>query len=990
VPRRELLSPAQREELLTFPTDERSLIRHYTLTSKDIAIIRQHRSDQNRLGFAVQLCSLRFPGQALQTDESPPLPLVSFLASQLQVPSSSWESYARRDETRREHLHELQTLYGYKPFTLRTYRALAAWLLPLAFQTNKGMVLVAQLLEEIRQRRIIVPPLTVLERLCAEVSSRAQDQLFETLTTSLTPSQHRQLDGLLVPRPGTLHTTFSWLRQSSGAANARQVLLLLKKLKTIRELRLPANLGQLIHQNRLLQLAREGGQTTSQHFRRFDPLRRHATLVAVLLESTATITDEILDKHDRLIGGLFTQSKRAHAESFQESGKAINEKVRLYVKIGRALIHAKTQSTDPFQAIEAIVPWEIFTRTVQEAETLARPEDFDFLDHLEKGYPSLRRHTPALLETFDFQATGACQDLLKAIHILRQLNKTSQRLVPPDAPISFVRARWVPYVMTKDGFDRRYYELCVLAELRNALRSGDMWVPGSRQFKDFEEYLIPKDRFIALQTAGSLPLAITTQCETYVSERKRLLDDQLEKVNRLAAAGTLPEASLEGGLLKISSGDPEVPPAAMDLMEKVYALLPRVKITDVLLDVDAWTQFTRHFTHLRTNEPPSNRTLTLTALLAEGINLGLTKMAEACPGTSLARLSWLADWHIRDETYSKATAEIVNYHHRLPLAASWGDGTTSSSDGQRFPTAGRGEASGQINARYGQEPSIQFYTHLSDQYVPFHTRVINATVRDATYVLDGLLYHESDLRIEEHYTDTSGFTDHVFGLCHLLGFRFAPRIRDLADKRLHLLDRHAHYPALKSLIGEPINTKQITTHWNEILRLATSIKQGTVTASLMLRKLGAYPRQNGLAVALRELGRVERTLFTLDWLQDPELRRRVQIGLNKGEARNALARAVCLNRLGEIRDRSYKNQQYRASSLNLVIASIILWNTVYIDRALTALRQAGEHIPDDWLTHLSPLGWEHINLTGDYRWVENRHQALGTFRPLRKPKKGIA
>jgi TnpA family transposase len=91
-----------------------------------------------------------------------------------------------------------------------------------------------------------------------------------------------------------------------------------------------------------------------------------------------------------------------------------------------------------------------------------------------------------------------------------------------------------------------------------------------------------------------------------------------------------------------------------------------------------------------------------------------------------------------------------------------------------------------VNARYGNDPSVTFYTHVSDQYAPFHTKVINATVRDATHVLDGLLYHESDLRIEEHYTDTAGFTDHVFALCHLLGFRFAPRIRDLADKRLYV------------------------------------------------------------------------------------------------------------------------------------------------------------------------------------------------------------
>jgi TnpA family transposase len=290
-----------------------------------------------------------------------------------------------------------------------------------------------------------------------------------------------------------------------------------------------------------------------------------------------------------------------------------------------------------------------------------------------------------------------------------------------------------------------------------------------------------------------------------------------------------------------------------------------------------------------------------------------------------------------------------------------------------------------VNLKYGQEPGVQFYTHISDQYAPFHTKVINATVRDATHVLDGLLYHESDLRIEEHYTDTAGFTDHLFALMHLLGFRFAPRIRDLADKRLYIHGDAKQYPTLAGLIGGSINVKHIRAHWDEILRLAASIKQGTVTASLMLRKLGSYPRQNGLAVALRELGRIERTLFALDWMQNVELRRRVQIGLNKGEAKNALARAVFLNRLGEIRDRSFENQRYRASGLNLVVAAIILWNTVYLERAVQALRDTGKNIDERLLPHLSPLGWEHINLTGDYIWRQNKQVEQGKFRPLRMP-----
>jgi TnpA family transposase len=191
------------------------------------------------------------------------------------------------------------------------------------------------------------------------------------------------------------------------------------------------------------------------------------------------------------------------------------------------------------------------------------------------------------------------------------------------------------------------------------------------------------------------------------------------------------------------------------------------------------------------------------------------------------------------------------------------------------------------------------------------------------------------------------------------------------------------YNGLAPLLGSSLNIKQIVTHWDELMRLASSIKRGTVTASLMLRKLAGYPRQNGMALALRELGRIERTLFILDWLQNVDLRRRVHAGLNKGEVRNSLARAVFFNRLGEFRDRSYEQQRHRASGLNLLTAAIVLWNTVYLDRAIQALRSAGVPIDANLLTYLSPLGWEHINLTGDYVWQNSRPTGYGPYRPMR-------
>ena len=452
----------------------------------------------------------------------------------------------------------------------------------------------------------------------------------------------------------------------------------------------------------------------------------------------------------------------------------------------------------------------------------------------------------------------------------------------------------------------------------------------------------------------------------------------------MAAADELPDAIITASGLKITPLDATVPDAAQALIDQAASLLPYVKITELLMEVDEWTGFTRHFEHLKTGETAPDRALLLTAILADGINLGLTKMAESCPGTTYARLSWLQAWHVRDETYSLALAELVNAQFGQPFAGNWGDGTTSSSDGQRFRAGSKAESTGHVNPKYGAEPGRLSYTHVSDQYAPFSAKVINVGVRDSTYVLDGLLHHESDLRLEEHYTDTAGFTDHVFGLMHLLGFRFAPRIRDLGETKLFVPKGDTSYKALKPMVGsDRLNVKVIRAHWDDILRLATSIKQGTVTASLMLRKLGSYPRQNGLAVALRELGRIERTLFILDWLQSVELRRRVHAGLNKGEARNALARAVFFYRLGEIRDRSFEQQRYRASGLNLVTAAIVLWNTVYLERAVAALHGHGQTVDEDLLRYLSPLGWEHINLTGDYLWRSSAKIGGGRFRPLR-------
>jgi TnpA family transposase len=896
MPWKDLLSSAQRAHVLALPTSLREFEDLYALTPADRQFVAQRRTNANRLGVAVQLCFLRHPGRAWAPDEVLPAALVRFVARQVDADPADLAEYAGRDETRREHLAELLCEYGYTTLGVRDYRSLSVWLTDQARGTDSGPGLVTLLVAEIRRRRIVVPALPVVERLTLSARARARQGAYAALTSDLTADQRTRLDELLNARPESRQTHLGWVRQSFGAANPTNILACIERLTFLRGVGIPAAWATRLHQNRLVQIAREGANTDATHLKMFAADRRFATLVAGVLDTMATLTDEALEMHERFLGQQFKKAERKHLATFQENGKAINDALKRYTVLGRALIAAKTANTDPFAEVEKVLPWDELTASVAQAEQLARPGEFDALSLIAERYPVVRRYAPQFLDAFELRASPASEDLLKAVQLLRELNANNTRKVPNDAPRGFVRPRWERHVFSAEGIDRRYYETCVLSELGKSLRAGDLWVVGSRRYRDFDEYLLPAPTFAAMRAAG-LPLTVELDATKYLAGRVERLHAEFARVDHLAGANALPEASVTDGVLKIWPLDNEGSDEAELLTRQAYALIPRIKVTDLLTEVDGWCDFGQHFTHLRSGDTVPYRALLLTAVLADGINLGLTRMAEACPGVSPATLSRIATWHIRDETYSKALAEVVNHHHQLEFAAHWGDGTTSSSDGQRFRTGGAGEARGGVNARYGNDPGATFYTHVSDQYAPFHTKLINATVRDATHVLDGLLYHESELQIEEHYTDTAGFTDHVFGLCHLLGFRFAPGIRNLADTRLYSVEKPSRYATLAPLIGGVVNTKPITAHWDEILRLATSIQHGSVTASLMLRKLGAYPRQNGLAVALRELGKIERTLFLLQYVSSLELRRRIHVGLNKGEARNALARAVFFNRL---------------------------------------------------------------------------------------------
>lgn len=910
--------------------------------------------------------------------------LLAFVARQVGAEPGDYADYRRRGQTRREQSVDILERTGHRSFDRTAFGEMASWLLSIAQVNRDPMALATALVDELRCRRILLPSAAVLELILHQARGRAERLIHRILVDALGPDGGNRVETLLDPRADTGLAMLAWLRLAPQSPAPRNLIAVADRLEALRRLAVDQSVQSQVPEAAFERLAAEGVRMTAQHLRDLSRPRRRALLAATAIRTETILTDLALGMFDKVMVSLGRRAENRTAEKTLKSVKETQIQLRTLVAACRAMIDAREGGRDPFEALDKSIGWYKFVASVADAETLARPDATDPRADLLGRYATIRAFAPTLLGAFQFKGGPAASSLLRALEALQAMHASGKRNLPAKPPTGFIRRSWRRFVMPGGVIDRKAYEICALSELRDRLRAGDVWVEGSRQFRDFESCLMPRPTFDALREENALPVAVETDGTAYLPARRQVLLDRLAEVAGLAAAGMLEDVDLSTGELKISPIRDRTPEAADALGRSAYEALPRVKITDLLLEVDRWIGFSACFTHQRSGRPPDDRAALLTAILADAINLGLTRMAEACRGFSMRQLAWVHDWHVREETYATALARIIDAHRTLPLAGVWGDGNTSSSDGQFYRAGGRGEAVGDVNARHGNEPGVAFYTHVSDQYGPFHTKVIAATASEAPHVLDGLLYHQTGLSIEEHYTDTGGVSDHVFGLCHLLGFRFAPRFRDLKDRRLYLFPGDEAPPTLQPLIGGVIDVDHLAAHWEELLRPATSIRVGTVTASALLRRLAAYPRQNGLALALRELGRIERTMFTLDWLRDPALRRRANAGLNKGEARNALARAIFFNRLGEMRDRNFESQTYRASGLNLLVSAIILWNTRYLQAALEDLGRGGIDVRPELVRHVAPLGWEHIGLTGDYVWGADPMPTEG-LRPLRRP-----
>ncbi len=971
--------------------NEIQLARYFHLDERDLTFINLRRGRHNRLGIALQLTTARFLGTFLPDLMQIPPGVQFYVARQLNIRYPEIISrYAQRENTRWEHHGLIRQHYSYHdfgdfPWSFRLKRLLytRAWL----SNERPGLMFdfaTAWLL----QNKVLLPAASTLTRVIGEIRERATRRLWRKLAALPNRWQAAQLAGLLEIPEGQRLSVMEHLKRGPVTISGPAFTEALERYTRLRSLEFSCLNFTGLPAIQLRNLARYAGMASVKYISRMPEERRLAILTAFVKAQEISALDESVDVLDMLILNITREAKKTGQKKRLRTLKDLDRAALLLARACALLLDEDTGDDLLRKTIFSSVPVARLAESVEKVNELARPQDTNFQDEMVEQYGRVRRFLPALLRDLHFRAAPDGEHTLAAIHYLAELNGSKKRILD-DAPEHIISGPWKRLVYDAEGrIQRAGYSLCLLERLQDALRRRDIWLENSDRWGDPRQKLLQGEEWQAQRVPVCRALGHPTNGSKASVQLAARLDETWKTVASRFDRNTAVDICNEGKhpSLTISSLDKlDEPPALIRLSSRVRQLLPPVDLTELLLEIDARTGFTREFSHVsESGARAQDLHISLCAvMLAEACNIGHEPLIKHnIPALTRHRLSWVKQNYIRAETLVSANARLVDFQSSLALAGYWGGGEVASADGMRFVTPVKTVNSGPNRKYFGSGRGITWYNFVSDQYSGFHGIVIPGTLRDSIFVLEGLLEQQTGLNPVEIMTDTAGTSDIIFGLFWLLGYQFSPRLADAGEAVFWRADKAANYGALDELARGCVDLSKIESHWDEMMRVAGSLKLGTIHASELIRSLLRSTRPSGLAQAIMEVGRVNKTLYLLNYIDDEDYRRRILTQLNRGEGRHAVARAICYGQRGEIRKRYREGQEDQLGALGLVTNAVVLWNTLYMQEALSHLRSTGEGPEDEHIARLSPLMHGHINMLGHYTFTLPEDIMKGELRPL--------
>jgi TnpA family transposase len=968
------------------PTSK-ELLEIYTPDSEEMKFAAsQARSSVSRLGFLILLKTFQRLGYFPQL-ETVSAKIIRHIAEKIgvvKVPNDFKESYNEKSPFRWRHMALIRSYLGITSFSEGGKEVMEQALMQAARTKNILADLINAAIEELVRQNYELPAFSNLRRSAYTARSSINKEFYGYIYVALGEQQKEIITDLLKIPEDSSRSLWYRLKQEPKRATTKNMREFVLHMKWLQSLNVGLPEFRNIPEIKLTHFAEEATSLTLSRLNEVEEEKRFALVTILISKRIAEALDDFCEIFIRQVQSLHNhgrESLRKYRDLHQDQA---DELIKTLESI--ATVWKEEDNTKRIDGVNRILGDRAESIIRQCNEHLLYAEN-NYLPFLSKLYRSQRKNFFNFIEIVRPKSTSADLFVEKTIEFLIQnKHRRAERIAIekkvedtegycmafPLADLNWIPDNWWKLVTGKPKrslpvrtVERKLFEICLFSTIMRELKSGDLFIPGSDEFNDYRKQFCSDAEYEADLDDFCKQMGYFPKTELFIEFLQNWLRQTIKATDQSFLANERVE--MRNGEPVIRKSPRKEPAEGLQLIEQLLEeRLPQISIIDVLSDTEHWLNWTSHFSPVsglqgRLKNPQESYIITT---FCYGCNLGPKQTARSFDSVDRKQIAYINQRHINQEKIQRAIGDVINAYNRFSIPKIWGVGQRASADGTIWDIYHQNLLS-EYHIRYGGYGGIGYY-HIADNYIALFSHFIPCSVYEAIYILDGLIRNTSDVQPDTLHADTHGQSEVVFALAYLLGIKLMPRIKNWKDLKFYLPEGDMEIHHIKEIFSDTINWNLIRTHLPDMLKVALSISKGKITSATILRRLGTYSHKNKIYFAFKELGKVIRTIFLLNYLADEELRKTIRAATVVSEEWNDFIQWVAFGEKGVLTE-NIREEQRKAIKYNHLISNLLIFhNVASMTKILSELKDEGYQITPEIISGLAPYRRMHINRFGKY------------------------
>jgi len=959
------------------------LIEQYTLSPNELQLIYK-KSSNNRLGFAILFKYFQNEGRFPENKKNISDKILEYISKQLKIESSEFAKYDWSKRNITYHRKQIREHFGFRETSISDLENIKKWLMKNFLKnTLKEEYLKTIVCNRFKDLKVELPAEGQIERCVKSAVKSYEDKLFNNIYNELPQSTITSIDNILKSsielneNSDINKSPFYKLKTDPGRIGLETVLSELQKLKTIKNIGISFKIFRNIQHKRLLQYKNRIISEEVSEIKNHPEEIKYALLAVFFYVRQMEITDNIINLLIEITHKIGVRAERKVDRELLKDFKKVTGKTNILFKIAEQVLQNPDGKVSDI--VYNVVKPETLKDLVKEYKNTGSHYRSKVHTLMRASYSRhYRRMVPKILEGLEFHSNNSThKPIIDALNLIKRNNSLSFKYydLTEDIPIDgVVKSVQQSFVIEKDEknkekINRINYEICVLQSLRDKLRCKEIWVEGAKKYCNPDEDL-PKD-FEEEKENYYNALKQPMDGEKFIKVLKENIKKALNKLNdNILKNDKVKISSNKRGWISITPSEPQPEPQnILKLKKEIAQHWPMTSLLDVLKETDLQLLLTNNFKSLGNREIIERSILRkrlILALYALGTNTGLKRVALSNGSENYSDLLYLRRKFITKDNLKNTIAQVVNSILEIKDSNIWGEGTTTcASDSKKFGAWDQNLMT-EWHIRY-RGRGVMIYWHVEKNSTCIYSQLKSCSSSEVASMIEGLLKHCTDMKIEENYVDTHGQSEVAFAFCHLLGFNLMPRIKRIHSQKLYRPESNNPdaYSNLQDILTRPIKWDLIKQQYDQMIKYATALRLGTAETEAILKRFTRNNLKHPVYQALAELGKAVKTIFLCKYLDSEEMRIRIHEGLNVVENWNSANSFIFYGKSGEISTNRLEDQEVSVLSLHLLQNCLVYINTLMIQQVLSRDEWKNTLTKEDFRA-LTPLIYNHINPYGNF------------------------